>query len=367
MSEKNRQHYVPKFYLRNFSDSENAIGTYNINNSKYISNASIKGMCQKHNFYGADNKVENFLSVIETDAATIIRNILDKNEMPNNESDYILLVMFLLITEARNLKMAESSNNMVDFLAKKLIQGNPEFKDLDIEKFKIEIKEPATHNIKIAIEITPLILDLEPILIVEQTQARKFITSDNPLIRYNSFYLDKNYPGGYGYVTRGLQIFFPISPSKCILLYDSLAYDIPEVKNGILILKRARDIDHLNELFYLNANNNVFFNRKTKNEYIEKLHHKNRRMPKINQLEREVTTFKSIDSNNELIHFAPNKVSKKINFSWIKTSKFTNSLEIPSHMGGINRIESPAIREALEKSSAEFAKYSPPFKEKIFR
>ncbi|WP_252240254.1 DUF4238 domain-containing protein [Cytobacillus solani] len=38
MAEKNRQHYVPKFYLKNFSNSKKSIDTYNISNSKYIKN-----------------------------------------------------------------------------------------------------------------------------------------------------------------------------------------------------------------------------------------------------------------------------------------------------------------------------------------
>jgi len=224
MGEKNRQHYVPKFYLRNFSNSKNAIDTFNISNSKYIQNASIKDMCQKHNFYGSDKKVENFLNVeIETRASLIFRKILDTNKLPNSLDNYLHLVMFLLISEARNLKTADSANNMADFMAKTLIENHPDFKDLDLEKFRIVLNTPANFNIKIAMESIEFVLDLEPILIVDQTGARRFITSDNPLIRYNSFYLSKNYPGGFGYVTRGLQLFFPISPHKCILLYDSLA------------------------------------------------------------------------------------------------------------------------------------------------
>ncbi|WP_342615078.1 DUF4238 domain-containing protein [Peribacillus frigoritolerans] len=363
MGEKNRQHYVPKFYLRNFSDTEKSIDSFNIINSKYIPNASIRGMCQKHNFYGADNKVENFLDKeIEAKASVLIK------KFPNiNAEEYIHLVMFLLVSEARNLKHADSNNKMADYMAKTLMKEHPDFKDIDLDSFIIEMKEPANYNIQIALESTPLILDLEPILIVEQTGARKFITSDNPLVRYNSFYLSKRYLGGFGYVTRGMQIFFPISPQKCILLYDSLAYDIPDAKNGVLTLRKARDVDQLNELFYLNAYNNVFFNQRIKKGYIEGIHNKNKQTPKIKELEREVASFKSPDSNGTLISFSQNRVSKKINFSWIKNSEFANSLNIPSHMGGINRTESPYIREVLAKKQAEFAKNTPPFEEKYFR
>ncbi|EKN69271.1 hypothetical protein BABA_10426 [Neobacillus bataviensis LMG 21833] len=368
MGEKSRQHYVPKFYLRNFSDSKKSIDTYNIANSKYIPNASIKDMCQKHNFYGSDKKVEDFLNVeIEAKASPIIKNILDTNKFPNDLEEYMQLLMFLLVSEARNLKMAESTNNMFDFIAKTMLKEHPDFKEMDLDSFKMEVKEPANHSIKFALESTPYVLDLERILLVEQTGARRFITSDNPLVRYDSFYLSKRYLGGFGYMTRGLQLFFPISPNKCILLYDSKAYDIPEVKNGILTLRKARDVDQLNELFYLNAYNNVFFNQKTKKDYIEGIHQKNKRMPRISELEREVASFKSVDSNGALVHLSQNRVTKKMNFSWIKSSQFANSLQIPAHMGGLNRMESPFIRQFIEEQRTKFAKERQPSAGKYFR
>ncbi|MCM3444189.1 DUF4238 domain-containing protein [Metabacillus halosaccharovorans] len=350
MGQKSRQHYVPKFYLRNFSNTEKSINTYNLTNEKYIENASIKDMCQKNNFYGADKRVETFLDKeIERKAAVIISNILESREFPENIEDYVHLISFLLVSEARNLKSADSSNQMVDYMVKTLMKGNPEFKELgkDLDSFTVEYNEPANHMIQMALENVPLVLDLTPILIVEQTGSRKFITSDNPLIRYNSFYFRNNYPGGFGYITRGLQMFFPISHNKCILLYDRYVYHIPAEQNNVLVLKRARDIDQLNELFYLNAYNNVFFNQKTKDRYIEEIHCKNKKTPKIKELNREVNSFKEINSNNEIIHFSQNRVSKKFDFSWLNYTDHSKKLIIPSHMGGINRVDSPFIREKL--------------------
>lgn len=134
------------------------------------------------------------------------------------------------------------------------------------------------------------------------------------------------------------------------MLYDSRAYDIPEAENGILTLRTASDVDKLNELFYLNAYNNVFLNQKIKESYIERIHNKNKQSPKIKELEREVTSFASVDSNNTLVSFTQNRVPKNINFSWIKNSKFANNFVIPSHIGGIHRTESPYIIKFLEKN-----------------
>ncbi|WP_325048659.1 DUF4238 domain-containing protein [Peribacillus glennii] len=122
---------------------------------------------------------------------------------------------------------------MVDFMTKTIMKEHPDFKDVDLEPFTIGWNEPANHMIEMALESIPMVIDLEPILIVEQKGARRFITSDNPVVRYNSFYISKRYPRGFSYITRGLQLFLPISPHKCIMLYDRLAYDIPEAKKSV--------------------------------------------------------------------------------------------------------------------------------------
>ncbi|MFJ6194396.1 DUF4238 domain-containing protein [Bacillus thuringiensis] len=354
MGEKNRQHYVPKFYLRHFSETEKSINTFNIGNSKYISNASIRGMCQKNNFYGADNRVETFLDKeIESKAAITINNILNTNTLPRNE-DFVHFMMFILVSEARNLRYADSTDHVADYIAKLYLSGDSKFRDIDLDSFKVKLNEAANYNIEVAIKSVPLVLDLEPLLIIEKTGARKFITSDNPVVRYNSFYLNKRYPGGYGYLNRGLQFFFPISSQKCILLYDRYAYDIPNAENGVLFLKRASDVDKLNEMFYLNAYNNVFFNQKIKQSYIEGIHKNHKKIPKIKELKREISEFQSVDSNNMLVSFGMNHVSKKINFSWMKNTEFANQLIVPSHMGGINREEWPPIKAFLENDRERF-------------
>ncbi|QDQ03599.1 DUF4238 domain-containing protein [Bacillus sp. BD59S] len=363
MAEKNRQHYVPQFYLRNFSTTARSISTFHIVKAKYIPNASIKDMCQKHNFYGSDNEIENFLDKeIERKAAIILKGILETDTFPRKSTEeYRHLIRFLLVSEGRNLKFADSNNNMVDFIMKTILKNRPEFKDADLDDITIGLKQSAILGIQLSLEMVPVLMDLKPLLIIEKTGARKFITSDNPLVRYNSFYVNKGYESGFGYPTRGIQLFFPISPEKCILLYDQRAYDIPDENNGILILKKAREVDKINDLLYLNAYNNVFFNQITKSNYVEKIHAKNMSEPKTKELDREISIFQSFDTNKELLQFSRNSVRKNINFSWIKISGYANSLEIPDHIGGIHRTESPFIRNELNRREEEAAKHQPSF------
>jgi len=161
-------------------------------------------MCQRHNFYGADNQMENFLAEeIESKANELLKKVLETNKFPQIWDDYLHLCQFLMISEARNLRTADSTNHLVDMLAKILLESHPETQHLksELDKFKIELDRPANMNIEITIRNSALILDLKPLLIIEQTGgARKFITSDNPLIRYNSLYLKKGYLGGFSYI-----------------------------------------------------------------------------------------------------------------------------------------------------------------------
>ncbi|CDQ21222.1 hypothetical protein BN982_03588 [Halobacillus karajensis] len=366
MGQKSRQHYVPKFYLRNFSETDKSISTFNITNSKYIQNASIKDMCQKNNFYGDDKVVEEFLDKeIERKASAIIRRIIETKSIPNIDKEfeyYEHLIAFLLVSEARNLRSADSADNMADFLAKEMMKEHPGMKDIDLDEFKIKIKQAANQNIGIALESIPLVLDLKPVLINQKT-PRSFITSDNPLIRYNSFYIGRKYHGrGFGYVTRGLQLFCPISPTQCLLLYDGLVYDIPNIKDDVITINRAREVDSLNELFYLNAYNNVFFNQKIKEDYIKKFTFKNRGTSKISDLKREVGSFKSMEEDGQLISVTQNRVTKKISLPWITQSEFGKGLILPQHMGGLKRMESPFIEEYIEKDSEKFDKHPPKIK-----
>ncbi|WP_254149454.1 DUF4238 domain-containing protein [Bacillus subtilis] len=341
MGQKSRQHYVPKFYLRNFSETDKSISTFNIMNSLYIQNASIKDMCQKNNFYGDDKVVEEFLDkVIERKAARIIKRIIDTNSilhLVNESEDYEHLLTFLLVSEGRNLRGADSTENLAVALMKTMVKEQPEFKEVDLDQFELKVNQPANKNIGLAIENTPMIFDLVPILIVQKT-PRKFITSDNPLVRYNSFYIERNYQDrGFGLVTRGLQLFFPISSQQCLLFYHRLVYDISGEEKGVLTLNRAREVDNLNELFYLNSYNNAFFNQRLKEDYIRKIQNRNRKTPKINELEREVRFLNSTEDNGQLISVSHNRVTKKIKLPWINNSEFAKSIVLPPHMGGVTK------------------------------
>lgn len=230
MADKKKQHYIPKFYMRNFTDNKNSISTLNIETEKYISDASIKNMFQKPNFYGEDKKLETFLDIeIEREASKIIHEIIEKKKIPTDKASkkYQRLITFVVLCEGRNLKSADSYNKFIDYTLKELLRHDPSFDDYNLDKFEIGIDNSPALNVDAILENAPIVMDLEPLLIIYKNKNRKFITSDNSLVRYNSFYLSRNYSDrGYGLISTGLQLFLPISPELCILLYDKNIYNV---------------------------------------------------------------------------------------------------------------------------------------------
>ena len=61
-NDKRRQHYVPKFYLRNFSENNKSVGIYLFKKNKIIEHGSINDNLWAEYFYGEDAVIENKLA-----------------------------------------------------------------------------------------------------------------------------------------------------------------------------------------------------------------------------------------------------------------------------------------------------------------
>lgn len=66
MPSKKNQHFVPRFYLKNFSNDKkkNFIGLFNIDSEVHIENAKLKTQASRDYFYGKDGKVEDLFGII---------------------------------------------------------------------------------------------------------------------------------------------------------------------------------------------------------------------------------------------------------------------------------------------------------------
>ena len=121
-NDKRRQHYVPKFYLRNFSKNKKSVGIYLFKENKIIEHGSINDNLWKEYFYGEDAVVENKLAEYEGRWKDIISAIIETERLPDTNSDLVWLRYFMLISSARTLKRGNQINDDYTSLIKKLLE-----------------------------------------------------------------------------------------------------------------------------------------------------------------------------------------------------------------------------------------------------
>ncbi|RHX77489.1 DUF4238 domain-containing protein [Leptospira yasudae] len=265
MPEKKRHHYVPKLYLRYFSKDLKSITVFSIKSAKVVSTqAPIARQCYEDYLYGKDPGFENKLGELEGATQTVLKKIHSQNRLPKKGTDdYFILLVFIMYQQARTLYAADQTDEWIDKLAKTIVKldlkasGRTDITPEEIDSAKITLKEPAKFNIRAISENIPLLLDMDCKLIVNRTK-KEFITSDNPVILYNKYYLneDRNYTG---LACKGLLIFYPLSSKHYLIYFDPNIYLI---RNSLFrkfrILKNSKDCHSLNILQTINANENLY-------------------------------------------------------------------------------------------------------------
>ena len=103
MTEKKKQHFVPRFYLRNFSLNAEGkkISLFNFAACKYVSCSNLYDQAYKNYFYGEDLTIEDALADLEKEAAKIINSTLLNDTVPMMGSDehHILLVFIMFLRQ----------------------------------------------------------------------------------------------------------------------------------------------------------------------------------------------------------------------------------------------------------------------------
>lgn len=344
--EKISHHYVPQFYLKNFSTNHKSIGMYIDKHSNYIRQASIKKQACKDYLYGRDQIIEDTLMGLESKVFNIIKHIIDTYKIPSNQSKaYHLLILFILILEVRVQRQADSMNNLINEQVKAMAKMSKEHGKLDvtektIDEMRVSLDIPNLPLMQAAAQIYPIILDLKATLILIEND-RMFITSDNPVVRYNYMYVIRKYTQrGYGLGNMGIQIFLPISPKCCLYIYDNVMYNTSLSKQDNIILTKGKHVDELNKLFYMNSYDFLFFNEKVKESYIRRIVSKNKHE---NDVKREVNILGS--ASNKLIAYQKKCVKDRINMPFLRIDPQFKNMPLPTHMAGPMRPYAERFRQ----------------------
>jgi hypothetical protein len=178
MPSNKNQHFVPQFYLRNFSadTSRNSINLVNIDREKLIFGASIKGQCSRDYWHTKTNSTfEDRMREIEGTVSEIIRRCTDENKIIAVRT----LMTFIMLQLGRTVSAAEAYADLMSALTN--IAG------VDINRTKLDPRA----TLELHIELAPIILDLRPCLVVNHT-GTEFITSDHPVVMAN-WWFDHHY------------------------------------------------------------------------------------------------------------------------------------------------------------------------------
>jgi hypothetical protein len=279
---KTKHHYVPQFYLRYFASDRlvrpkpRQINVYNIQSHQLILNAGLKDQCYSRRFYGKTDDLENSLAVFEGWAAWLLRRIQRWNQLPPKAYDaYAILLTFVVFQSLRTKRHVDLQNQMFDGFWKAVLEEDIDhLKQEDWEEILGEGKSPPTKEdlAKVKIGLTDgaavsfaalkddhiqLIDDLVPHLVVLPAH-RRLITSDNPVVCYNQYFQSLKGIYNIGLASAGLQLFLPLSPHSLLVMYDGDKYKASgarDVTNDIT----ERDLDFLNLLQCINADENVYF------------------------------------------------------------------------------------------------------------
>jgi len=290
MTDKKNQHYIPKFYLRNFSYRGNLkqIGLFNVKSNFFYQTAPLKNQGSKDFFYGNDGVIEEGLSIIEGRLAQTIKNIIADKVLPKAFSkEHLSLLMFVGLTDLRNPIVIEIYKSMFKTVEAKLKELNIY---TDTQDFfpEIEHRQAVNTSLKGLNDVVGYMGDLGYKLLINKTST-PFISSDFPIVKYNQYLEGKNWKNHKtGYGTTGLQLIVPLSNEMVIILYDSAIYKVGAKRSQCLEIDKIEDVNQLNMLQLLNCFQTVYFNETINEHYINELAKKTSKFNRPNQLESEV-------------------------------------------------------------------------------
>jgi len=241
-----KEHYVPQFYLENFSSNRNNLYVYDKNNKKSFS-AAIRDIANEKYFYDLSSKeeeklgtkqfIEKFFHPIEGSTSLTIASLLLR--LPTQESscftrsEMTLLSEYLFYQFIRTKQYRELYiNRLMLHMLKKLcdLHLRLKFRENVVSEYNLGVDEPVVQakfimNTRRREDTIASFIDRYWIVLENQT-GTPFYTSDHPLVKI----AHKISPGltHAGLKSSGIEIVFPISSVYSIVLLEKSYFRVYE-------------------------------------------------------------------------------------------------------------------------------------------
>ncbi len=259
MAANKKHHYVPRFYLRNFTANGRSLSLYNVGHNLVVNSANLKNQCYRDYMYGKDGKVEANLAQMEGALAKLMKYVLVSHSLPAPWSlDHESLCILVILQNARTAYASDAVNEFTDIMLKQILEKRPKFSPEMLKMVRIKHNDPANFAIQTMFSLYHLIMDLDYKLLLAYDGA-EFITSDNPVVLYNQLLEFERMGSNTGLACKGLQIFFPLSPKVLLAFYDRSVYAFSPRNTIVAQVPNREDMNQLNALQVVAALENVYF------------------------------------------------------------------------------------------------------------
>lgn len=253
MSDRSRHHFVPRFYLRAFSSASERIHALNISRGRVLEHVALRGQCRRRHFYGPTPVLEDRLSALEDQAAPILRGLAESGLSPAPGSlDHWIVLNFVVLQWVRTAAAVRTTLVGLEKFRTFLSEGSQREIDPPSER------EAAALTFSEAPDLLQYLVDLLPV-VFRAPPNQRFITSDSPLCRFNSYCQEIRWRGVLGARQAGLQLILPLAPGACLMLIDPEVYLWLGEERRSPVLASERDVELLNSLQLLGAEENAYF------------------------------------------------------------------------------------------------------------
>jgi hypothetical protein len=354
MADKKKQHFVSQFYLKLFSNREPVINVFNIKRFlPILKPASIRNQCCEDYFYGEDLTTDNALTELENVVAPMLKEIIEKQQLPNKMSkEYVHVLFFILSQHNRTKHSGEAYDEETNKILKIMAQDRPEVSSA-LEHWRIVAKNPTALPLYGVATAWVLAVDLEAKVICNRSRE-PFVTSDHPVVYYNQYMENCKTESCTGLGSRGLQIFFPISPRVMLHLYDPGVYKVGSSKDGFCEIYSDAEARKMNELQWLNALENVYYSNEVNQDSV--LSQAKRSVPRRRtDLVKVEEHAHPTDKNRSLLHIQGVDLKTRLQPSFTKVKKSMRRIPLSER----ERVRSPYLmiaRSEFEKQ-VEGGKY----------
>ena len=250
-----KQHYIPQFYLKNFSQDGERVYIYDKAKGERgeIRYQTTVEVAHQNHFYtyrtkkGTKENLEDFFCQFEGDAATIIEKVHKERKITQEEKEKLALFVAFLHTRtpASKARTEEMINKTGEKISRMMFKIEPkerlkkffkekegrEFSDEEIDdlvdfavnpkRSRIEFEVPNEYWIKLMLEtgaeIAPLFFGMDWLFVFTDSPYA-LITSDNPFLLVPPDDHDRFW--GVGLMTDKAQKIIPLRSDMCLIMGD---------------------------------------------------------------------------------------------------------------------------------------------------